>query len=210
MKRSAGRVRFFALLFSMFFMAVSTGAAGQSSAPAAKSALSGLASVARSAGIKFAQIVVPADNLEFRGNRNSTRDGNREASSYPPSAAFERVKGFRPSVNDAKRNTKMIDVLSRIYSGAQLDFSKDGTVFSNRDLSLPKHEYGYYREYTLLVPGRQTGDPAEPVDVGGTQYTAGPVLSTRGAERLIIGGGKTVYYTPDHYVTFIELTPVSD
>ncbi|HBB67174.1 MAG TPA: hypothetical protein DCZ93_07725 [Elusimicrobia bacterium] len=31
------------------------------------------------------------------------------------------------------------------------------------------------------------------------------VQSPRGPERLMIGGGKEVYYTPDYYKTFVRL-----
>jgi guanyl-specific ribonuclease Sa len=36
----------------------------------------------------------------------------------------------------------------------------------------------------------------------------GPVLSARGPERLMIGDNREVYYTPDHYATFVYLTIV--
>jgi guanyl-specific ribonuclease Sa len=36
----------------------------------------------------------------------------------------------------------------------------------------------------------------------------GPVLSARGPERLMIGNHSEVYYTPDHYTTFVNLAIV--
>lgn len=79
------------------------------------------------------------------------------------------------------------------------EYSKDGTVFHNREGLLPKKDSGYYREFTVETPG--SGD--------------------RGARRLVVGGcgrqtssqpGKVrataceasnpVYYTDDHYESF--------
>ena len=52
---------------------------------------------------------------------------------------------------------------------------------------------------------RPTGAGPEPVLIGGVTYMTGSVLSPRGPERLMIGGHREVYYTPDHYTTFINL-----
>ena len=73
---------------------------------------------------------------------------------------------------------------------------------------MPQAPKGYYLEYTLMVPGRNTGDGPVPVVIGGQTYMTGPVLSARGPERIIIGGGKEIYYTMDHYKTFLHLTIV--
>jgi len=78
---------------------------------------------------------------------------------------------------------------------------KDGTVFSNNEGGLPRMPQGYYREYTVLPP---TGSPMV-VTVGDRTFEISPPRGHRGAERIIIGGGEIVYYTPDHYKTFIEL-----
>ena len=64
--------------------------------------------------------------------------------------------------------------------------------------------YGYYHEYTLL-PG---GDYPSSVTIGGTTYPLSPKLGKRGNERIIIGGGNKIYYTMDHYRTFVELQVV--
>lgn len=57
----------------------------------------------------------------------------------------------------------------------------DGTVFFNREGLLPERERGYYREYTVPTPG----------------------LSHRGARRLVTGAEDELYYTPDHYQSFL-------
>lgn len=71
--------------------------------------------------------------------------------------------------------------LDRIAAGKSNRHPNDGSVFHNRSRSLPIKPSGYYREY--VVP---------------TQGVSGP-----GPQRLVIGKEGEVYYTPDHYNTFI-------
>ena len=74
--------------------------------------------------------------------------------------------------------------LRLIRSGGPFPYSKDGTVFGNRERLLPRRERGYYREYTVRTPGARN----------------------RGARRIVCGGSpptrpETCYYTQDHYVS---------
>ncbi|MFI9237868.1 ribonuclease domain-containing protein [Streptomyces sp. NPDC053079] len=73
------------------------------------------------------------------------------------------------------------DTLRLIDKGGPFPYPKDGTVFSNREGVLPKHNSGYYHEYTVKTPGSPD----------------------RGARRIVTGE-KTHedYYTGDHYATF--------
>lgn len=73
--------------------------------------------------------------------------------------------------------------LTRIAAGKKDRHHNDGEVFQNRSGSLPKKPRGYYREYVVRTPG-----------------VSGP-----GPQRLVIGGEGEIYYTPDHYDTFIRL-----
>lgn len=59
--------------------------------------------------------------------------------------------------------------------------AKDGTVFGNREGMLPEEKSGYYHEYTVPTPGS----------------------SDRGARRLVTGRSSEVYYTQDHYESFV-------
>ncbi|MGH1360500.1 MAG: ribonuclease domain-containing protein [Burkholderiaceae bacterium] len=74
--------------------------------------------------------------------------------------------------------------LSLIRQGGRFPYSKDGTVFGNREKRLPLKKRGYYREYTVRTPG----------------------VSHRGARRIVSGGPKQNptehFYTQDHYETF--------
>ena len=72
-----------------------------------------------------------------------------------------------------------------IRSGGPFPYAKDGSVFGNRERLLPRQPRGYYREYTVPVPGARN----------------------RGARRIVCGGAQPVapeacYYTADHYASF--------
>ncbi|MEU4768223.1 ribonuclease domain-containing protein [Actinosynnema sp. NPDC023794] len=57
----------------------------------------------------------------------------------------------------------------------------DGVTFQNREKLLPAKPSDYYREYTVPTPGSDD----------------------RGARRLVTGSSAEVYYTADHYESFV-------
>jgi ribonuclease T1 len=72
-----------------------------------------------------------------------------------------------------------------IRRGGPFAYAKDGSVFGNRERQLPRHDRGYYREYTVKTPGARD----------------------RGARRIVCGGRtatapEACYYTADHYASF--------
>lgn len=62
----------------------------------------------------------------------------------------------------------------------------DGAVFGNLEHALPARAAGYYHEYTVATPH----------------------AADRGARRLIIGADHEVYYTADHYRSFVVVDPL--
>jgi ribonuclease T1 len=77
-----------------------------------------------------------------------------------------------------------------ILKGGPFPFSKDGTVFGNRERLLAPQARGYYREYTVKTPGSRN----------------------RGARRMVCGGkpptGPTAgFYSDDHYASFRRIQP---
>ena len=122
-----------------------------------------------------------------------------------PSQAILPGRDFFPKVSDARRVRAINELLANIAVCKPMPYNNDGNVHSKPHAGLPKKPSGYYLEYTLIVPNRPTGSGPEAVVIGGQTYYAGPVQSFRGAERLMIGDHREVYYTPDHYTTFIRL-----
>lgn len=109
---------------------------------------------------------------------------------------------LRPEFSDAGRVSLILDLVARVRDGRPLPYPKDGTVFANRESRLPARPTGFYREYTVLPPA---GSPLD-ITVGGRPFRISPPQGRRGAERLIIGGGELLWYSPDHYKTFIALS----
>lgn len=76
-----------------------------------------------------------------------------------------------------------LETLALIRQGGPFPYTKDGTTFHNRERLLPEHPKGYYREYTVPTPGAKN----------------------RGARRIVMGRGGEIYYTDDHYRTFMRI-----
>ncbi len=110
-----------------------------------------------------------------------------------------------PEFGDKPREKLILKIIDDIYNGRPLQFPQDGTTFGNRENLLPKHDNGYYKEYTLL-PKRENPNAPDYITIGGKRYTVPPSYGTRGPERLVTGAGDELYYTLDHYRSFIQLT----
>ena len=77
-----------------------------------------------------------------------------------------------------------------ILAGGPFPYSKDGTVFGNRERLLPPKTRGHYREYTVKTPGSRD----------------------RGARRIVCGGKpptqpEACFFTDDHYASFRRIAP---
>ncbi|WP_454320882.1 ribonuclease domain-containing protein [Streptomyces phaeoluteigriseus] len=75
---------------------------------------------------------------------------------------------------EARRTLGLID------AGGPFPYARDGAVFGNLEGLLPRHERGYYHEYTVPTPGSRD----------------------RGARRIVAGRGGEIFYTDDHYDSF--------
>jgi filamentous hemagglutinin len=75
--------------------------------------------------------------------------------------------------------------LDRISAGNGFPHKNDGAVFINKGDPLPQQPVGYYTEYVHPTPG-----------------VSGP-----GPQRIVVGKGGEIFYTPDHYGTFIHVNP---
>ena len=85
------------------------------------------------------------------------------------------------AIAEANLPAEARDVIKRIDDGGTFQYRQDGVTFQNREKRLPAEPGGYYREYTVTTPGE----------------------ADRGARRLILGREGELYYTPDHYRSFV-------
>ena len=74
--------------------------------------------------------------------------------------------------------------INRIRAGVQLPHNNDGSIFTNRDRTLPySSDSSYYREFVHQMPG----------------------FPFPGPQRVVIGKNGVVYYTGDHYAKFYRV-----
>ena len=93
-----------------------------------------------------------------------------------------------PTVTLASLPAEAQQTDAQIRKGGPFAYSKDGSVFGNRERLLPANARGYYREYTVTTPGARD----------------------RGARRIVCGGSQPAkpdacYYTGDHYASFARI-----
>ena len=103
-----------------------------------------------------------------------------------------RPAGNLPLVTASTLPKEARDTLALIRKGGPYSYTKDGSIFSNRERVLPKEPRGFYHEFTVKTP--QARD--------------------RGARRIVCGGASTkqqpqvldkCYYTDDHYASFKKI-----
>lgn len=90
-------------------------------------------------------------------------------------------------VDEVDLPAEALDTLALIDADGPFPYSKDGTVFGNREAILPDQQRGYYHEYTVPTPGE----------------------SDRGARRIVTGDEDEFYWTDDHYASFERIRRAS-
>ncbi|SEQ60965.1 Guanyl-specific ribonuclease Sa [Lentzea xinjiangensis] len=98
------------------------------------------------------------------------------ASAVPGAASGLTVEALSKLPAEAGRTWELIEA-----NGPFPYPRNDGVTFQNREKRLPVKNSGYYKEYTVPTPGSQD----------------------RGARRLVTGSEREVFYTGDHYSTFV-------
>lgn len=86
-------------------------------------------------------------------------------------------------IPDPDERAEVLKTLDLVRSGGPYPHRRDGIVFRNRERLLPVRGERYYREYTVRTPERRD----------------------RGPRRLVIGRSGEVYYTRDHYSSFVRI-----
>lgn len=105
------------------------------------------------------------------------RDLGGSTTTTEPALRVESISALPPEVGQTYRLIK---------AGGPFPYPReDGSVFENREHRLPQRREGYYHEYTVPTPGS----------------------ADRGPRRLITGDGRELYYTGDHYQTFVAVDP---
>ena len=106
------------------------------------------------------------------------------------------AQALQPTLTAAKTTILVADLpgsgaktYALILQGGPFAHEKDGVIFGNRERLLPLHTRGYYREYTVMLPGSRK----------------------RGTHRIVCGGPArtpdSCYYTADHYASFRKIVP---
>ena len=102
-----------------------------------------------------------------------------------PNEALQARESVSSRVSLAELPPEAVKTHRLILSGGPFPYSKDGSVFGNRERLLPAEKRGFYREYTVKTPGSRD----------------------RGARRIVCGGPtrtapEACFYTADHYASF--------
>ncbi|MGX5184578.1 ribonuclease domain-containing protein [Streptomyces avermitilis] len=98
----------------------------------------------------------------------------------PASSAHPSWAGGMATVKESQLPAEARQTLARIDRGGPFPYAMDGAVFGNFERLLPRHQRGYYHEYTVKTPGSRD----------------------RGARRIVTGQSDEIYYTDDHYKSF--------
>jgi guanyl-specific ribonuclease Sa len=94
------------------------------------------------------------------------------------------AKEFEEHGLSPEERSEIRKTLARISKGER-SYRQDGSAFQNREKRLPLQTQNYYREYTVETPGAHS----------------------RAARRLVTGKEGELYYTNDHYRTFVRIDP---
>jgi guanyl-specific ribonuclease Sa len=115
----------------------------------------------------------------------------RPITSTPATASFSDgllVRNQRIVDQDGKvvfvGDVDLAPTLARVARGERDSHPNDGSVHRNREGKLPRQsDANYYTEYVVRTPK----------------------LRGVGPQRLILGKRQEIFYTPDHYQTFLKL-----
>jgi guanyl-specific ribonuclease Sa len=123
------------------------------------------------------------------GSPASPAPGTSSSSSSAPAKGGAALPGTDSGLPVKALSTlppQAADTWKLIEKGGPYPYPRnDDVVFENREKRLPGKKSGYYHEYTVKTPGSPD----------------------RGARRLITGQAHELYYTGDHYASFVVVDP---
>lgn len=91
--------------------------------------------------------------------------------------------GTLPVVSTTELPAEVSATLDLIDRNGPFPHEQDGATFFNREALLPEQPAGYYREFTVPTPDEDD----------------------RGPRRLVVGWDGEVYFTADHYDSFVRV-----
>lgn len=102
-----------------------------------------------------------------------------------------------PTIAVADLPAQAQEIYRLLLTTGPFEYTKDGTVFGNREGLLPSKPNGYYREFTVETPGA-TDRGARRLVVGG----CGRQTSTQPVRITACSTTNPIYWTDDHYESF--------
>jgi ribonuclease T1 len=126
----------------------------------------------------------------FKDLTSSSTPSSRQTSSSAPAKSTSAAAGGAVAGSESGLEVKPLsglpqqaaDTWKLIEKNGPFPYPRnDGVQFQNREKRLPAKAGDYYKEYTVPTPGSPD----------------------RGARRLITGNQREVYYTADHYDSFV-------
>lgn len=127
----------------------------------------------------------PVQSVDSGPAAPSTPALSAPARAHPAPLRTPDASGPAYPFDDSERARAIEATLEKIKKGGPFPYRQDGVVFENREGRLPGRPRGYYKEYTVATPGVQT----------------------RGARRIVAGKNGELYYTDDHYRSFVPVEP---
>ena len=101
-----------------------------------------------------------------------------------PAAAAANYETFDGrAVDDPVEVREIAVTLADIADGTPDRFRADRELYENRGHHLPEHPRGFWRAFTVVTPGERD----------------------RGPRRLVVGTDGSVWFTRDHYRSFVRL-----
>ncbi|MDH3302225.1 MAG: hypothetical protein OES24_17140 [Acidimicrobiia bacterium] len=133
-----------------------------------------------------AVVILIAVGWFLAGGSIGVESGSIEQSGDAAATAIESRYSDLPVVAVGDLPGEARNTLALIAAGGPYPFTRDDSVFQNRERLLPLRDDGHYREYTVITPGEDD----------------------RGARRIVAGAAGEFYYTNDHYASFREIVGV--
>jgi guanyl-specific ribonuclease Sa len=126
-------------------------------------------------------------NIALCSNGNQSCAGLGGVTGALGGYAYAKENGLNPWTGEAIQATPqelgIQSTLDRIERGEAFPHKHDGTHFENREGYLPSLEKGHYTEYVHPTHG----------------------ITGAGSQRIVISPDGHIYYTPDHYQTFLKI-----